>query len=40
MAATGHVQRADEDGHAHCWGNLGLVREAGLAARRVIFDIT
>ncbi len=31
-----HVQRADEDGHAHCWGNLGLVREAGLAARRVI----
>jgi glutaconate CoA-transferase subunit A len=31
-----HVQRADADGHAHCWGNLGLVREAGLAARRVI----
>jgi len=31
-----HVQRADEMGHAHCWGNLGLVREAGLAARRVI----
>jgi glutaconate CoA-transferase, subunit A len=31
-----HVQRADADGHAHCWGNLGLVREAGLAARSVI----
>jgi glutaconate CoA-transferase subunit A len=31
-----HVQRADEAGHAHCWGNLGLVREAGLAAQRVI----
>ena len=27
-----HVQRADADGHAHCWGNLGLSREAGLAA--------
>src|SRR5438105_3956823 len=31
-----HVQRADAEGHSHCWGNLGLVREAGLAARRVI----
>jgi glutaconate CoA-transferase subunit A len=31
-----HVQRADAEGHAHCWGNLGLSREAGLAARRVI----
>jgi glutaconate CoA-transferase subunit A len=31
-----HVQRADDAGHAHCWGNLGLVREAGLAARTVI----
>jgi glutaconate CoA-transferase subunit A len=31
-----HVQRADAAGHAHCWGNLGLVREAGLAARAVI----
>jgi glutaconate CoA-transferase, subunit A len=30
------VQRADPEGHAHCWGNLGLSREAGLAARRVI----
>jgi glutaconate CoA-transferase, subunit A len=31
-----HVQRVDVEGHAHCWGNLGLSREAGLAARRVI----
>lgn len=31
-----HVQRADTEGHAHCWGNLGITREAGLAARRVI----
>jgi glutaconate CoA-transferase subunit A len=31
-----HVQRADAEGHVHCWGNLGITREAGLAARRVI----
>jgi glutaconate CoA-transferase subunit A len=31
-----HVQRADAEGHAHCWGNLGVSREAGLAAQRVI----
>lgn len=31
-----HVQRADVEGHAHCWGNFGLTREAGLAAERVI----
>jgi glutaconate CoA-transferase subunit A len=31
-----HVQRADAEGHAHCWGNLGITREAGLAARGVI----
>jgi glutaconate CoA-transferase subunit A len=31
-----HVQRADEDGHAHAWGTLGVTREAALAARRVI----
>jgi glutaconate CoA-transferase subunit A len=30
------VQRADTEGHAHCWGNLGITREAGLAARQVI----
>jgi glutaconate CoA-transferase, subunit A len=31
-----HVQRADEDGNAHAWGNLGVMREAALAARKVI----
>jgi glutaconate CoA-transferase, subunit A len=31
-----HVQRADAEGHAHCWGNLGITRDAGLAARDVI----
>jgi glutaconate CoA-transferase, subunit A len=31
-----HAQRADEDGRAHCWGPLGVTRQAALAARRVI----
>jgi glutaconate CoA-transferase subunit A len=31
-----HVQRADAEGHAHCWGTLGVTREAALAAKRVI----
>lgn len=31
-----HVQRADQYGNAHCWGNLGITREACLAARDVI----
>ena len=31
-----HAQRADEDGHAHLWGTLGVTRPAALAARRVI----
>lgn len=31
-----HVQRADEHGHAHAWGNLGVSKEAGLAARSVL----
>ena len=31
-----HVQRADEYGNAHCWGNLGITHEACLAARDVI----
>jgi glutaconate CoA-transferase subunit A len=31
-----HVQRADESGNAHCWGNLGVTRDACLAARHVI----
>jgi glutaconate CoA-transferase, subunit A len=30
------VQRADEQGHAHCWGNLGVSEAAALAARNVI----
>ncbi|HWP57994.1 MAG TPA: CoA-transferase [Candidatus Acidoferrales bacterium] len=31
-----HVQRADADGNAHVWGNLGVIREAALAAKKVI----
>jgi glutaconate CoA-transferase subunit A len=31
-----HVQRADENGNAHCWGNFGVMLEAVRAARRVI----
>ena len=31
-----HVQRADQDGNAHVWGNLGVMREAALAAGKVI----
>ncbi len=31
-----HVQCADVFGNAHAWGNLGVSREACLAARRVI----
>ena len=31
-----HVQRADREGHAHCWGTLGITRQAALAARRLI----
>lgn len=31
-----HVQRADGEGNAHLWGNLGVVREAAYAAKRVI----
>ncbi len=31
-----HVQRSDEQGNAHCWGNVGIGREAMLAARDVI----
>jgi glutaconate CoA-transferase subunit A len=30
------VQRADAEGSAHAWGNLGVSREAALASRRVI----
>ena len=31
-----HVQRSDEDGNAHLWGNAGISEEAMLAARDVI----
>ena len=31
-----HVQRADRDGNAHCWGNFGVMIEGVRAARRVI----
>ena len=31
-----HLQRADEFGNAHAWGNLGLTRDACLASRHII----
>ena len=31
-----HVQRADPEGAAHCWGNLGVGVEAALASRCLI----
>src|SRR5438874_1735168 len=31
-----HVQRADREGNAHCWGNYGVMIEAVRAATRVI----
>jgi glutaconate CoA-transferase subunit A len=31
-----HVQRADEDGGCHAWGNLGVSEEAALASKHVI----
>lgn len=31
-----HVQRADPEGAAHCWGNLGVSVEAALASRCLI----
>ncbi|MBW2441856.1 MAG: CoA transferase subunit A [Deltaproteobacteria bacterium] len=31
-----HVQRCDEYGNAHAWGNLGVTRDACLASRLVI----
>ncbi len=31
-----HVQRADRDGNAHCWGNFGVMIEAVRAAKCVI----
>ncbi len=31
-----HVHQADSDGNAHAWGNLGVIQEAALAAKKVI----
>jgi glutaconate CoA-transferase, subunit A len=31
-----HVQRADGQGNAHCWGNFGVMSEGVRAARKVI----
>ena len=31
-----HVQRADAEGNAHCWGSFGVMLEAVRAAKRVI----
>jgi glutaconate CoA-transferase, subunit A len=31
-----HVQRCDEQGHAHAWGPLGVARDACLASRRIV----
>jgi glutaconate CoA-transferase, subunit A len=31
-----HLQRADREGNAHCWGNFGVMTEAVRAAKRVI----
>jgi glutaconate CoA-transferase subunit A len=31
-----HAQRTDRFGNAHVWGNLGVTREACLAARKII----
>jgi glutaconate CoA-transferase subunit A len=34
--AVAHVQRADKNGNAHCWGNFGVMLEGVRAARKVI----
>jgi glutaconate CoA-transferase subunit A len=31
-----HLQRADREGNAHCWGNFGVMTEAVRAAKQVI----
>jgi glutaconate CoA-transferase subunit A len=31
-----HVQRADAEGNAHVWGNLGVIQDAVMAARKVV----
>jgi glutaconate CoA-transferase, subunit A len=34
-----HVQRADAEGNAHCWGNFGVMLEAVRAAKKVILCV-
>jgi glutaconate CoA-transferase, subunit A len=34
--AVVHVQRADAQGNAQAWGNFGVMREAAMAAKKVI----
>ncbi len=34
-----HVQRSDSHGNAHCWGNLGVSEEGGLASEGVILVV-
>ena len=34
--AIAHVQRADAEGNAHCWGNFGVMPDGVRAAKRVI----
>jgi glutaconate CoA-transferase subunit A len=31
-----HAQRADSEGNAHVWGHFGVMREAAMAAKKVI----
>jgi glutaconate CoA-transferase subunit A len=33
-----HVQRADKNGNAHCWGNFGVLLEGVRAAQKVILS--
>src|SRR5579871_3554342 len=33
-----HVQRADQNGNAHCWGNFGVLLEGVRAAQKVILS--
>jgi len=33
-----HVQRADRQGNAHCWGNFGVMLEGVRAAKKVILS--
>lgn len=34
-----HAQRSDKNGNAHAWGNLGIAREACLAAEKIILTV-